>query len=79
MLANIIMNLKEDCKHKINKGQENPSSGNKLDILTTSSISSLEIGRHFWGEVSTDIMIVLKWILEKQSTNKRPYSIDGLL
>jgi hypothetical protein len=70
MLANIIMNLKEDCKHKINKGQENPSNGNKLDILRTSSISSLEIGRPFWGEVSTDIMIVLKWILEKQSTNK---------
>jgi len=42
MFANIIMNLKEDCKHKINKEQKNPSSGNKLDILRTSSISSLE-------------------------------------
>jgi len=70
MFANIIMNLKEDCKHKINKGQENPSSGNKLDILRTSSISSLETQRDFWGDVSTDIMIVLKWILEKQGTKE---------
>jgi hypothetical protein len=65
MFANIIMNLKEDCKHKINKDQENPSSGKKLDILRTSSISNLEIGRHFWGDVSTDMRIILKWILEK--------------
>jgi len=70
MFANIIMNLKEDCKHKINKEQENTSSGNKLDVLRTSSTSSLEIGRHFWGDVSTDIRIVLKWILEKQGTNE---------
>jgi hypothetical protein len=68
MFANIIMNLKEDCKHKINKEQENPSSGNKLDILRTSSISSPEIGIHFWGDVSTDIRIIPKWILEKQGT-----------
>jgi len=59
MFANIIINLKEDCTHKINKEQEYPSSGNKLDILRTSSISSLEIGRHFWGDVSTDIRIIL--------------------
>jgi hypothetical protein len=70
MFANIIMNLKEDCKHKINKEQENPSSGNKLDILRTSSISSLEKGRDFWGDVSTDISIVLKWNLEKQGTKE---------
>jgi hypothetical protein len=70
MFANIVMNLKEDCKHKINKGQENPSSGNKLDILRTSSISSLEIGRDFWGDVSTGIRIILKWILEKQDTKE---------
>jgi hypothetical protein len=70
MFANIIMNLKQECKHKINKEQENPTSGNKLDILRTSSISSLEIWRHFWGDVNTDIRIVLKWILEKQRTNE---------
>jgi len=64
------MNLKEDCKHKIKKWQENPSSGNKLDILRTSSISSLETGRGFWGDVSTDIRIVLKRILEKQGTKE---------
>jgi hypothetical protein len=64
------MSLKEDCKHKTNKEQENPSSGNKLDILRTSSITSLEIGRHFWEDVSTDIRTVLKWILEKEGTKE---------
>ena len=64
------MNLKEDCKHKINKGQQNPSSGNKLDIIGTSTISRLKKQKKLWGDLSTDMRIVLKWIMEKQGTKE---------
>lgn len=47
----------EDCKHKVKKGQQNPSSGNKLDILITSTVSNLEMWRNLWGDVSTRMRI----------------------